>query len=128
MFERYNINDLFLASIDVIYPERDTWDVNIGGIFMLQETGYGYLTILKKNGNTFIDLNDTTREITTTRDPNKTSYIIEYMEPLSKYYTQEGKKKEIFSKRKALLEAQKYYNIVHQEHLAKIDEKSKTLK
>lgn len=123
MFERYNINDLFLASITVMFPDNDMWDVNIGGICMMGTAGYGYLTILKKDDDRYIDLNDMSKKITTTRDPMKTSYIINYIEPLSKYYTQDGKKKEVFSKRQALKEAKKYYNAIHQEHYAQIKSK-----
>jgi len=122
MFERYNINDLFLASIDVMYPDNDMWDVNIGGILTGGTAGYGYLTILRKDGDKYIDLQNMSRKITTTRDPRTTSYTIDYIEPLSKYYTQEGKKKETFSRRKAIIEAAKYYNEIHQEHLSQLKE------
>lgn len=122
MFEKYNINDLFLASINVMYPANDMWDVNVGGILMMGTAGYGYLTILRKDGDKYIDLQDMSKKITTSRDPRTTSYTIDYIEPLSKYYTQDGKKKETFSRRKAILEAKKYYNAVHQEHLAQIKE------
>lgn len=119
MFQKYNINDLFIASISVIYPETDMWETNIGGIFKEKTTGYGYLTILRKVGDKYIDLNNTLCEFSVTRDPKKTSYIINYTEPLSKYYKQNGGKKENISKREAIKEASKHYNTVHEEHFAK---------
>lgn len=117
MFERYNVDDLFLASINVIYPDDDIWEDNVGGMIMMSPAGYGYLTILKKEEDKYIDLNDMSRKITTTRDPKTISFIIDYIEPLSKYYNQDGTKKEIFSRRNALKEANKYYDVMHQEHL-----------
>lgn len=126
MFERYDINDLFLASINVMYPEDGMWDVNVGGMLMMGTSGYGYLTILKKENNKYIDLSDMSRKITTTRDPKTTSYTIDYMEPFSKYYTQEGKKKETFSRRTALVYAKKYYNTMHQEHLVQLQKQQES--
>lgn len=122
MFERYNINDLFLASIDVTYPENDMGDTDIGGILKTGISGYGYLTILGKFGDRYFDLQHMSRRITDTRDPNTVSYTINYMQPLSKYYTQEGKKKDTFSRRKAIREAEKHYNTVHREHLTQMEE------
>ena len=110
MFERNNIDDLFLASISVLYPDDDKITDNVGGLLKLSRAGYGYSTILKKDGEKYIDLNDTKREITTTRDPLKTSYTIDYMEPLSKYYTNDGKRKQIFSNRQAIKMAETYYD------------------
>ena len=64
----------------------------------------------KKEGEKYIDLNDTKVEITTTRNPNETSYTIDYMEPLSKYYTSDGKRKKLFSNRQAIKIAETYYD------------------
>ena len=110
MFERNNIDDLFLASITVLYPDNDIVTDNVGGLLKLSRAGYGYSTILKKEGEKYIDLNDTKKEITTTRNPNKTSYTIDYMEPLSKYYDGDGKRKQIFSNRQAIKMAETYYD------------------
>ena len=66
--------------------------------------------IITQKGEKYIDLNDTKREITTTRDPLKTSYTIDYMEPLSKYYDGDGKRKQIFSNRQAIKIAETYYD------------------
>lgn len=110
MFERNNIDDLFLATISVSYPDNDIVTDNVGGLLKLSRAGYGYSTILKKEGEKYIDLNDTKVEITTTRNPNETSYTIDYMEPLSKYYTSDGKRKKLFSNRQAIKIAETYYD------------------
>ncbi len=110
MFERNNIDDLFLASITVLYPDNDIVTDNVGGLLKISRAGYGYSTILKKEGEQYIDLNNSKAEITMTRDPNKTSYTIDYMEPLSKYYTSDGKRKKFFSNRQAITMAETYYD------------------
>ena len=110
MFERNNIDDLFLASISVLYPDDDKITDNVGGLLKLSRAGYGYSTILKKEGEKYIDLNDTKVEITTTRNPNETNYTIDYMEPLSRYYTGDGKRKKFFSNRQAIKIAETYYD------------------
>ena len=115
MFERNNIDDLFLASISVLYPDDDKITDNVGGLLKLSRAGYGYLTILKKEGEKYIDLNDTKVEITTTRNPNETNYTIDYMEPLSRYYTGDGKRKKFFSNRQAIKIAETYYDEFHKD-------------
>ena len=97
MFERNNIDDLFLATISVSYPDNDIVTDNVGGL-------------LKKEGEKYIDLNDTKVEITTTRNPNETSYTIDYMEPLGKYYTSDGRRKKVFSNRQAIIMAKTCYD------------------
>ena len=115
MFERNNIDDLFLASITVLYPDDDKVTDNVGGLLKLSRAGYGYSTILKKEGEKYIDLNDTKVEITTTRNPNETNYTIDYMEPLSKYYNKDGKKKDTLSKKEAIGLLLEYYNEFHKD-------------
>lgn len=110
MFERNDINDLFLATISVSYPDNDIVTDNVGGLLKLSRAGYGYSTILKKEGEKYIDLNDTKVEITTTRNPNETSYTIDYMEPLGKYYTSDGRRKKVFSNRQAIIMAKTCYD------------------
>lgn len=110
MFERNDINDLFLASISVKYPDSEMLTDNFGGILKVRIGGYGYTTILKREEEKYIDLNNPKVEITTTRDPFKTSYTIDYIEPLSKYYTNDGKRKQIFSNRQAIKMAETYYD------------------
>lgn len=124
MFGKYNINDLFIASIDVTYPITD-WEINAGGL-LIADAGYGYLTIVRKNGNKFIDLQNPSRKLTKTSNPRIIGYKIDYMEPLSKYYTQEGKKKATFSKRQALNTAKQHYDEFHTNHLNRIEEEQKS--
>ena len=45
MFERNNIDDLFLASISVLYPDNDIVTDNVGGFLTISIGGYGYTTI-----------------------------------------------------------------------------------
>ncbi len=128
MFKKYDIHDLFLASINVTYPDNEMWDTNFGGILRMGIAGYGYMTILRQEGDTYIDLENASRKITTARDPKTVSHTIDYIVPLSKYYTQEGKKKKIFSRKEALVEAQKYYHAVHLEYLAQLPEEQSVRK
>ena len=116
MFERNNIDDLFLASISVWKPENEIELDNIADFFIVSIcSATEYSTILKKEGEKYIDLNDTKKEITTTRNPNKTSYTIDYMEPLSRYYTGDGKRKKFFSNRQAIKIAETYYDEFHKD-------------
>lgn len=45
MFERNNIDDLFLATISVSYPDNDIVTDNVGGLLKLSRAGYVYSTI-----------------------------------------------------------------------------------
>lgn len=123
MFERYNIDDLFLAIVHVTFPEH-TWDPTASGIEMTGPDGYKYLTIVKKDNDTYIDLQYMSRTMNAIRNPKTINYKIEYMQPLSKYYTQDGRRKQTFSKRKALLAAKEYYVSIYLEYLKQPDEKS----
>ena len=122
MFEKYDINDLFLAIVHVTFPEN-TWDLTAGGIEMMGPNGYKYLTIIRKDNDTYIDLQHMSRIMTTAKNSQITNYRVEYTQPLSKYYTQDGRKKQIFSKRKALLAAKEYYVSTYLEYLKQPDEK-----
>lgn len=117
LFEKYNIDDLFLASVRVIYPENNLY--NIDGIIMMGIAGYGYLTILKKEDDKYIDLCNRKVKISEERDSNKTSYIIDYIEPFNEYYNLDGDNLKMLSKRKVLTEAKKYYDDMHQKHINK---------
>lgn len=113
MFEKYNIKDLFLAEILVNYPDpvcESDWECNAGGMLLIGPSGYGYWSIVKKEGDHYIDLKSK-KIIKNERDSRLLSYTIGYIEPLEDYYTQEGKKKEIFSK-----ESEKHYEKIHQKH------------
>lgn len=114
MFTRYNINDLFLAYVLVNIPSK-----NIKSGYAT----YGYGTILKKNGENYIDLQNKDRIITNSLIPNQTNYTIYEIEPLSKHYTQDGRRINSFSRKKAL-NAEKQYSYVISH---KIDEKTKAI-
>lgn len=122
MFEKYDISELYLASIDVIYPDYMGIETNIGGILLEKEGGYGYITVVRviehDDQTSYIDLANPERPIGKSRNSSSTSYILEYTEPLSDYYTQDGKRKQTFSRRSALKEGEKHYNEFHQKRLA----------
>lgn len=122
MFERYNIDDLFLAIVHVTFSEN-TWDLTASGIEMTGPKGYKYLTILRKDNDTYIDLQNMSRIMTTVKNPKTTNYHVEYTQPLSKYYTQDGRKKQTFSKRQALLAAKEYCVSTYLEYLKQPKEK-----
>ena len=112
MFEKYDINDLYLAIINVTYPDPEVknWDESLGNFIILSIPSFRYFTILKKDGYNFIDLQNPKvklydKRITT---KEKCSYI-QTIEPLSNYYTKDGKKKNNFSKKSAIKEAKKHY-------------------
>ena len=48
MFEKYNINELYLGSVSVWYADNGGWETNAEDILMTNEIGCGYLTILRK--------------------------------------------------------------------------------
>ena len=117
MFERYNINNLFIASVSVSYPENKLGVDKIGGILEIATAGYGYVTILRKDKDKYIDLQDGSTMMDTI-DPNKLSHTIDYMEPLSKYYNKDGKKKDTLSKKEAIGLSLKYYKEFHKDEEA----------
>lgn len=125
MFERYNVNDLYLASINVMYSETITIaEAGFGGMsFSSGIGGYGYITVVRKDGDKYIDLQNPNRKLVNERDLTETSYIIEYIEPLNKYYTQDGKNKEKLGKRKSLKLAKNYYEEYHNNHVQYMNEK-----
>lgn len=110
MFEKYNIKDLFLACINVRYPDNESCDVYYGDTLIKGNPGYQYLTVVRKDGKQYIDLQNKSKKITTIIDSKVTSRTIEYLEPLSKYYTQDGEKIEPFTRRQAIKIAAPYYN------------------
>jgi len=123
MFERIDVNDLYFASIDVLYPDTN-WipDVNIGGIFQIGLAGYGYLTVLYKKNDEYFDLSDMSRKIVLARDPSTVSCVAAYLKPFTDYYSQ-GEDRKTFSRRKALAEANEYYDAFHQDYLRELEEK-----
>lgn len=118
MFSKYKIEDLFLASISVSYPEytfgKDGTimlappEIDCGGLFASSTSGYGYRTILWKNGAEYIDLSNKSAKIDRKINPFTTSHTIINLEPLSNYYKEDGTKK--IGKRKALSLGEQYYN------------------
>jgi hypothetical protein len=111
MFEKYDISELFLASINVMFPDDTPFDFNMGNAIVSSPAGWGYLTVLRKvDDNKYVDLQYLKVPITIERDPNKRSYVMSYIEPLSHYYTQEGDLKTSFSRRQAKQLAKKYYH------------------
>lgn len=114
MFTRYNINDLFLAYVVETIPNNNS---------VISYHSIGYLTILKKNGENYIDLQNKDRVVTTRRNPNEKCFVIYEIEPLSKHYTQEGKKINKFTRKKALNAGNKHYNVVYN----KIAERTKAI-
>ena len=82
----------------------------MGQFIIISTSGYGYLTILKKEGENFIDLQNPKVKLYDKRITNKEKCaFIKSMEPLSNYYTQDGKRKKTFYKKRAIKEAEKYY-------------------
>lgn len=113
MFEKYDIDDLYLAIIDVLHPGK--WpQLFKRGELLLGSSGYGYLTVLAKYGDKYYDLKYPDRVIIPKRDPEKISYIVNYIEPLSSYYPNESKNKEAFIKRKVIKMGEKHFNTFQQ--------------
>ena len=117
MFEKYNINDLFIASVSVSYPEKNIGIITIGGLLTDAEIEYDYVTILRKEKDKYVDLQNGSTMMDTI-DPNKLSHTIDYMEPLSKYYNKDGKKKDTLSKKEAIGLSFKYYKEFHKDEEA----------
>ena len=114
MFTKYNINDLYLAYVLEITPENNS---------TLPYTSCGYLTILKKNGENFVDLQNKGRIVNQTITANQKCYVVYEIEALSKHYTQEGKKKNNFTRKKALNASQRYDYVITN----KIKERTKAI-
>lgn len=117
MFEKYDINDLYLASIDVTYS-GNSFDTDVGTFLLSSSCGYGYITIIKKEGDIYIDLQNEIKVPSV--DCHGRHYAINYMEPLSKYYVQQDGKKNVFSKRKSISIAKKYIDDFYASHLEQI--------
>lgn len=104
MFEKYDVNQLYIAYINVTYSQGGGGGTT-GGSAELRMAGYGgysYITILNKEGDKFIDLQNPEVKLLFKENSKQTSYVIEYMEPLNKYYTQDGINKNKVGKRKSL--------------------------
>lgn len=93
MFTVCNIDDLYYADIEVTYPMSE---INFGGMGTTNDyVGYTYQTVVKKNGNKYIDLKNPSAIITEEKNKNGISCTINNVEPVSEYYD-EGDRKKIF--------------------------------
>lgn len=113
MFERYNIKDLFLALIHVNCPNSD-YEVYSNGL-RGKTTEYGYFTVVVKIGEEYIDLQTFNHVFEKGHfvNPNEECRIIEYLEPLSYYYTQERVRKGPINREEALEKLKDHSNDVH---------------
>lgn len=120
MFERYDINNLYVAEVSVRYPMSNEPEINVGNIFTSEIIGYGYYTVLLKKDDEYLDLANHGRKVDTEVNPLKVSYVIDHIEPLSKYYEQSGKKK--LNKRKSLVLANQCFGKFNIDRVKKLRE------
>ena len=106
MFGKYDINDFFLATIDITYPTAD-FDTETG-LLRSQIVNYEYFTILLKKGHSYIDLQNPKN-----MHNQFTSYRIKFLEPLSNYYTSNVIKKRNVGKKEAIEASKTYYKSVY---------------
>ncbi len=102
MFEKYKVEDLFLAHIWVNSPQlirnKDGSTTKIDNYDgKIHNYGYSYKTVVWKNGEKYVDLAHKSIKINE-MDAFKTSYIINRLVPLSNYIKTESR----IGKRKAL--------------------------
>ena len=117
MFGKYNINELYLASINVSYTEKEIFESRTFhecGFYLAKFgkngiDGYKYITLVKKCKDKYIDLENPKRKIVLDIIPNETSYVIECIEPINKYYLKDATYKEKLGKSQSLKLARKYY-------------------
>lgn len=110
MFGKYNIDDLFIAYINLFYIKRN------GSLEYYAHS----TTILKKvKEDQYINLKNG-EIVPSTNHPIVKE--IAYIEPLSNYYDQDGKKKVKVSKKKAIERLKENYNSFNK----KCDELGKT--
>lgn len=125
MFKKYDIEDLYLASINVTYPDKVYFDKEQKNLRTMVLVGYSYLTVVKHDENdNFIDLQDPKTVLKFRKSENEISYVIEYLEPLSKYYTRDGEKKISLNGKQSITLANSYYNQFYLDHLQSRSEKS----
>lgn len=122
MFERYDINDLFLAYIEVS-DQNNLLEMNFEGNYPF---GAKPFTVLLKipEMNLYLDLGNDGNIIVDDKDSHLVNNCtIKYIVPLSKYYNLDGeKKRNVLNKKKALLEARKYYEVFRIEYLQALEE------
>ncbi len=95
MFERYSDEELFFSSVKVINPEyqgdpeldRAIWEANIG--LSGKKLEYNYPTVLRFDGERYIDLGNSDRDIkeedSSTGLSIKPVYTIDFKVPASNY-------------------------------------------
>lgn len=106
-FERFNVDDLYFASIST-----SSYNGSLSsnqGMSYIGSNDYGYLTIVLKKGNEYIDLNNPSYKVVDKEQRRNGNYIIIYKEPFSKYYIKCQNQNRTISKRKVVLEAHNYY-------------------
>lgn len=116
MFEKIDVNDLYLAYITVVDSSKHYvyFDGEMTGMVVAGLGDYGFLTVLRKMDERFEDLHDSFRKINTNRESMVSPFVVDYIKPFSVYYN----KKEKVTRKEALLEAQNYYDTVLQEYRA----------
>ena len=112
MFTRYNINDLFLAYVIVTVYKNGS-----------RSYEFYYPTILKKVESGYIDLQHPNRTIDNGEMQDNRIYTTYEIEPLSKHYTQDGRRKNTFTKKNALKIGEQYIYVVSN----KICERAKSI-
>lgn len=122
MFERYDLDTLFLADIDITFPNHSYFKTDMNGDSEERLSECSYTTIIRKIDDHYIDLAHPEIKISQFKSTRITTYTVGYKEPLSNYYTQDGKSKQTFSRRKALKEGKKHYMEFYQKRLKLIKE------
>lgn len=96
MFKKYNVNDLYKATIDVVYQDcYDTIESHYLLISHDYKGGYSYNTILFKTKKGYIDFNNPRVKLFDSGDLiisngiHETIYKARDIEPLANYYNQD---------------------------------------
>lgn len=116
MFEKYNVENLYLAVITVFHsiwyvPDNDVYDIPDGKGGMKMEWSAiknRYVTVLWFDGENYIDLKYLSK-VETTRNYEDESYVIDFKDSFTYYYNEE-KKKNMLSRREALSKARFYFD------------------
>ena len=110
MFGKYKISDLYLAIIKISQPDAG-YDPETG-LLRSSIARYKYFTIFYKRGNNYIDLKN--NKILSN---DMASYEMDFFEPLSNYYTLEGKGKNNLNKKEAIEESKKYFKTIYKKKI-----------
>lgn len=109
MFEKYDIVDLYLASIIIAEPEERVWDASIGQMVRVSSNEINYNTVIRKVGDHYVDLKYLEHVISEIRNSRDITYLIEAKESLWHYEVPYGRKKITYSRNKALKIGERYY-------------------